>query len=147
MSYLLDTCILSKLRKIKKYPDKKLENWIQKQNESAYFISALSLGEIQLGISKLNLSKSDDKQKKRVLENWLHEELISRFNNRILMVDTDVVFVWGKLLGESQQKGHNFPIVDGLIAATGIVHNLTVVTENTNDFVASEVRLFNPWTD
>lgn len=57
MSYLLDTCILSKLRKISKQPDIKLENWIKKHNENLYFISVLTVGEIQSGISKLNLKK------------------------------------------------------------------------------------------
>ena len=64
MSYLLDTCILSKLRKIGKQTDIKLENWIKKHNEKSYFISTLTIGEIQSGINKLSL-KIDEERKKR----------------------------------------------------------------------------------
>jgi len=146
MSYLLDTCILSKLRKIRKQPDIKLENWIKKHNENLYFISALTIGEIQSGISKLNL-KNEERQSRLILEDWLHEELILRFHNRILAVDIEVALTWGKLSGENKQQGIIIPIVDGLIAATAIVHNLTVVTENVNDFIETGARIFNPWLD
>lgn len=144
MSYLLDTCILSKLRKIEKHPDIKLENWIKKNNEDSFFISILTIGEIQSGISKLSLKKSEERQKRLILENWFLEKLIPRFHNRILVVDVEIGLAWGRLLRESQQKGINIPVVDGLIAATALVHNLTVVTENITDFIETGVRLFNP---
>jgi len=147
MSYLLDTCILSKLRKIGKQPDKKLENWIKKHNESSYFISALTIGELQSGISKLNLKKHEERQKRLILEDWLREGMIPRFHNRILAIDIEVVLIWGVILGESKQRGIIIPVVDGLIAATAIVHNLTLVTENINDFIETGARLFNPWFD
>jgi toxin FitB len=56
-----------------------------------------------------------------------------------------VVLTWGKLFGERKQRGLIIPFVDGLIAATAIVHNLTVVTENINDFIETGARVFNPW--
>lgn len=147
MSYLLDTCILSKLRKISKQPDIKLENWIKKHNENSYFISVLTIGEIQSGISKLNLKNNEERQKRLILENWLLEELIPRFHNRILTIDIEAMLVWGKLFGESKQKGLIIPVIDGLIAATAIAHNLTVVTENISDFIETGARVFNPWFD
>ena len=147
MSYLLDTCIISKLRKISKQHDIKLENWIKKHNENLYFISALTIGEIQSGISKLNLKKKEEEKKRLILENWLLEELIPRFHNRILTIDIEVVLAWGKLFGEKKQKGLIIPIVDGLIAATAIAHNLTLITENTSDFIETGAKLFNPWHD
>ncbi|KAF3362493.1 PilT protein domain protein [Chlamydiales bacterium STE3] len=147
MSYLLDTCILSKLRKIAKQPDIKLENWIKKHNENLYFISALTIGEIQSGISKLNLKKNEGAHKRLLLEDWLLEELIPRFHNRILSIDVEVVLAWGRLFGEKKQKGLIIPVVDSLIAATAIVHNLTLVTENISDFIETGARLFNPWLD
>lgn len=145
MSYLLDTCILSKMRKLNRHPDTKLENWIKKHHETSYFISTLTLGEIQAGISKLKFNNSTELQKTLVLEDWFFNELIPRFSKRILSVDTDIVLTWGKLVGECQ--GNNIPIVDGLIAATAIVHNLTVVTENIKDFKVTKARIFNPWLD
>lgn len=147
MSYLLDTCIISKLRKIKKHPDPKLAKWISKHHETSFFISALTVGEIQTGISKLNLKKNEEKQKRLILENWFFEELIPRFNDRILVINPEISLSWGKLFGECQQRGICIPIIDGLIAATAIVHNLTVVTENMNDFLDTGARLFNPWLD
>lgn len=63
MSYLLDTCILSKWRKIQKKPDHKLENWIQKHSESSYFISVLTICEMQSGISKLSLKNNQESEK------------------------------------------------------------------------------------
>ncbi len=147
MSYLLDTCVLSKLRRINKQPDIKLKNWITKHSEDSYFVSALTIGEIQSGISKLNLKKNDEKQKRLVLEDWLLEELIPRFKDRILPVDIEVVLKWGRLLGEGKQRGFVIPIVDGLIAATAIVHNFAVVTENINDFIETGARVFNPWLE
>lgn len=142
MSYLLDTCILSKLRKIGKQPDLKLENWVKKHNENSYFISALSIGEIQ---SELSIKKNEERQKKLILEDWFLEELIPRFHNRILAIDIGVVLTWGRLCGEKKQKGLIIPVIDGLIAATAIVHNLTVVTENISDFIETGARVFNPW--
>ena len=147
MSYLLDTCILSKLRKINRQPDPQLENWISKHNENYYFMSVLTIGEIQSGIRKLNLKNKDEKQKRLILENWFFEELIPRFHNRILAVNIEVVITWGRLSGENKQRGISIPVIDGLIAATAIVHDLTVVTENINDFIETGARIFNPWLD
>jgi predicted nucleic acid-binding protein len=147
MSYLLDTCILSKLRRINRQPDLKLEKWVTKHPENAYFISVLTIGEIQSGISKLNLKKQEGKQKRLILEDWFLEQLIPRFNNRILAIETEIVLTWGRLLGESKQRGIIIPVVDGLIAATAIVHDLTVVTENISDFIETGARVFNPWLD
>lgn len=147
MSYLLDTCILSKLRKIGKQPDIKLEDWIKKHNENLYFISVLTIGEIQSGISKLSLKKNEERQKRLILEDWLLEELIPRFHNRILAIDTEVVLTWGRFFGERKQTGLIIPVVDGLIAATAIVHNLTLVTENIKDFIETGARVFNPWLE
>lgn len=145
MSYLLDTCILSKLQKISKHPDRELTNWITKHSESTYFLSVLTLGEIQGGICKLNLKKKEESKKRLILENWFTQELIPRFANRILEINTEVVLTWGKLSGESKQRGIGIPVVDGLIAATAIVNNLTIVTENIKDFIETGARVFNPW--
>lgn len=147
MSYLLDTCIISKLRKIARNPDEKLATWFNKYHESSYFISVLTIGEIEQGISKLNLKKELEKQKRIILENWFHEELLPRFSNRILTINAEVMLTWGKLSGEAKSRGQNIPIVDSMIAATAIVHDLTIVTENVDDFIVSGARVFSPWMD
>ncbi len=145
MSYLLDTCIISKLKRLNKYPDKKLEKWFSKHPEAAYLISVLTIGEIQAGISKLKATNSVQNHQKMLLEDWLYGELIPRFEGRILPVDQQVSLIWGKLIGESRIKGSPLPAVDTLIAATAIAHQLILVTENTRDFLDSGAILFNPW--
>lgn len=141
MTYLLDTCVISKLRKITKYPDPSLQDWIKKHQESQFFLSILTIGEIQQGITKLDKSKQ-----KRILEEWLKGELIPRFQDRILTIDFKVASKWGELSGFYSKKGKPLPVIDSLIASTAIVHDLIVVTENIKDFSRIEqMKLFSPW--
>ena len=144
MSYLLDTCILSKLRKIKSHPDKKLESWFEKYSESSYFISVLSIGEIQQGIAKLG---TQDHKHKMILENWLMGELIPRFEGRILDINLETTLIWGELCGNARKKGILFPVIDSLLSASAIQHHLILVTDNIKDFEKTGTRLFNPSVD
>lgn len=144
MSYLLDTCILSKLRKISKYPIPKLSNWIQQHPASLYFISSFSIAEIQAGISKLDEKIKDRKQYKAALENWLYNELIPDFQGRIIEFDLKLAIRWGTLIGKCKQQGINLPIIDSLIAATALHHELILLTENTIDFKQTGITFINP---
>jgi predicted nucleic acid-binding protein len=144
MSYLLDTCILSKLRKIKTYPHQKFESWFAKHPESAYFISVLSIGEIQKGIAKLSLH---DNKYKMILQDWLMGELIPRFEGRIIDIDMEIASTWGGLSGNAQKNGVLFPVIDSLLAASAIQHHLILVTENIKDFARTGASLFNPFTE
>jgi len=137
MSYLLDTCILSKLRKIKTHPNQKLQTWIGRHSESAYFINVLSLGEIQKGITKLS---GHNALMKAILEEWLDNELIPRFKGRVLPIDAQTAYIWGSLCG----KNKTLPVIDSLLAASVIQHHLTLVTENIKDFLPTGIRLLNP---
>ncbi|MES2272669.1 MAG: type II toxin-antitoxin system VapC family toxin [Chlamydiota bacterium] len=140
MSYLLDTCILSKGRKHNS-DSEKLKRWLDQHPETSYFISALSIGEIQAGISKLS---QEEHRKKRVFEDWLLGDLIPRFEHRILGIDVHTCSLWGQLRGEAQKRGRSLPAIDALIAASAIQHQLILVTENTKDFLATGARLLNP---
>jgi predicted nucleic acid-binding protein len=137
MSYLLDTCILSKLRKIRTNPNSKLQTWISKHSESDYFINVLTLGEIQKGITRL---KSDNEVMKAILEEWLDNELIPRFKGRILPIDAQTAYIWGNLCGNNK----TLPVIDSLLAASAIQYHLTLVTDNIKDFAPTGVRLLNP---
>lgn len=141
MTYLLDTCILSKLRKLPKQNDPALVKWIDKQSESQFFLSVLTIAEIEQGIQKLK-----DEKQQRVFENWLRGELIPRFSQKILDINLKVATKWGELSGLSMRLGSPLPVIDGLIAATAIVNDLIVVTENIKDFSRiQECKIFSPW--
>ena len=111
MSYLLDTCILSKLRKLGKESDRKLEDWIKKHDENSFFISALTIGEIQSGISKLNLKNNEEKRKRLILEDWLHENLVPRFQERILTSDVSIGLTWESFLEKINKKESSFQLL------------------------------------
>ena len=138
MKYLLDTCLISEL--VKKSPNGSVLGWLDKQDEDQLYLSALTIGELQKGISKLA-----DARKKEELQIWLSSDLVSRFERRILNIDTEVAVRWVELIGEAERRGKRLPVIDSLIAATAAVHNLTVVTRNTGDLEKCAVRVLNPW--
>lgn len=138
MNYLLDTCLISELSKSK--PDKKVVDWVLSENETGFYVSVLTFGELHKGIEKLPESK-----KKEELRIWIEGELKDRFQNRIIGIDMRVSILWGKIQCIAEKKGKPMPAIDSLIAATGIAHGLIVVTCNVSDMEQSGVRLFNPW--
>jgi len=138
MNYLLDTCVLSEL--IKKNPSPKVVKWVSKTEETYLFISVFTIGEIHKGIEKLPESK-----KKKKLHKWVNYDLKERFQNRIIDFDIKIASVWGKIQAHSELAGKAMPAIDGLIAATGISCDLTVVTRNSTDMEISGVSLLNPW--
>ena len=138
MNFLLDTCILSEV--VKPKPDKKVVAWLKKQDEETLYISALTFGEIHKGIARLPPSR-----RKETLHQWVEQDLRDRFRNRILDVTLAVAKVWGEIQGKSELEGQPLPAIDGLIAATALAHDLTVVTRNTADMEQSGVALLNPW--
>jgi toxin FitB len=80
------------------------------------------------------------------LEAWLSKELPLRFSNRILSVDQEIADRWGHLSGLTSARGVHLGVIDGLLAATAVEHNLTLVTRDTREVAATGVSLFNPWT-
>jgi toxin FitB len=138
MRCLLDTCVISEL--IKPKPDERVMTWLLEQNDSDLYVSALTFGELQRGIEKLPASR-----KKEEINNWVENEMKRRFQNRTLEINLFIAKTWGKIQGSADKKGKPMPIFDSLIAATGIVHGLTVVTRNVADMEQSGVSLFNPW--
>jgi predicted nucleic acid-binding protein len=141
MTYLLDTCTISTLRKKASPEGKNLRLWISEFEDRLFYISALTVGELQFGISKLN--EKEDKIK-NALQNWLSGELIPSFGNRILPIDQHICSIWGDISAQTAKKGILLPMGDALIAATAIKHDLIVVTQNTKHFKSSGARLFDP---
>ena len=138
MKYLLDTCMISELTKSE--PNKKVVEWVLNENETNFYISVLTFGELYKGIEKLPESR-----KKEELGIWVENELKDRFQNRIIGIDLSISTIWGKIQCMAEKKGRPMPAIDSLIAATGIVHDLIVVTRNVSDMEQSGVKLFNPW--
>ena len=138
MRYLLDTCVISEIIKLK--PSKNVISWLEKQDESNLFLSVLSFGEIEKGIEK-----ASDEVRKKKLRLWVEEDLKQRFEGRILPIDLQVSTQWGVLQGKSEKAGKPMPAIDGLIAVSGLVNNCIVVTRNTSDMEQSTAELFNPW--
>jgi predicted nucleic acid-binding protein len=114
--------------------------WVANCDEDLTFLSVLTLGEIQKGISKL-----EDKRRRSSLQMWLDSDLRVRFGERILSITQDIAQAWGVIQGEAESKGIVLPTIDGLIGATAITHNLTVVTRNVGDLAKTGAKILNPW--
>lgn len=138
--FVLDTNVVSELRKAKSgLADKNVTRWAGNVSPSTLFISAITVLELEQGI--LLLERRDAAQGK-LLRNWLDGHVLAAFDGRILPIDTPVA---------RQCAGLHVPDPcaerDALIAATAIVHAMTVVTRNVRDFATTGVALLNPWND
>jgi predicted nucleic acid-binding protein len=138
MNYLFDTCVLSEFSRRK--PDEKVIRWVDGIDEIKLFISVITLGEIQRGIELL-----PESLRKTGLLAWMNNGLIERFSQRILPLDSPTLLLWGSLAARVQKAGQPMPIMDSLIAASALQHNLILVTRNTTDFFTCGVQLINPW--
>ena len=140
MSYLIDTNVLSELRR--KQPDPQVVAWFSARPAQSLFLSVLTLGEIRKGIERLNANHMDA-ARRDILNDWLEQELPTFFLGRLLAVDAAVADRWGHL---QALAGRPVPAIDSLLAATSLQHNLTLVTRNVKDFADMGVELINPWS-
>ena len=138
MRFLLDTCVLSETWKAR--PDPGVLAWLQAHDDYCA-ISQMSLGEIRKGIAKKEALTG---QRQTTLNDWL-DNLASEKQADTLPLDADVISLWGEIAGQSEARGIPLPVIDSLIAATAITHNLAVVTRNTGDFERCGVKTINPW--
>lgn len=140
MNFLLDTSVISEL--VRPVPDAHVLDWLAGLQEATLYLSVLTIGEIEKGIARLPATA-----RRKKLETWVRHDLADRFRGRLLAIDGIVAATWGKLAGESEKRGVPLPVIDGLIAATSLVHGLTVATRNSGDFERCAARCFNPWAD
>ena|SRR5215469_15548924 len=136
--FLLDTNVISELVKLK--PEPRVTDWIEATDESSLYLSVLTLGDIRKGIAMLPQAK-----RRTAIESWLDVSLSVRFAGRILPISEAVADRWGTLSGLAQLDGTRLPVIDGLLAAIALHHNLTLVTRNIKDISATTVPTFNPW--
>jgi predicted nucleic acid-binding protein len=138
MNYLLDTCVVSELTRPK--PHRRVAQWIRSAAETRLYLSVLTLGELRKGTERL-----PESHKRNRIDAWLSNELRNRFSGRILPVDDEVAERWGIESAKAERSGTPLPVIDGLLAATGLVHGMTVVTRNTKDMQQTGAELLNPW--
>lgn len=108
--------------------------------ETLLHLSVLTLGEIRRSVVALPHAR-----RRARLEAWLETDLRSRFHGRILSIDERVADRWGLLTAQALKSGIVLPVIDGLLAATALQHNLTFVTRDTGSIAAAGVAVFNPW--
>ena len=132
--YLIDTNVLSELRKTS--PSEAVVRWLISTSPESLFVSVLTLGELSHGVEVL---RSHDSTNALYLERWI-ATIQTQFADRILGVDLEVAKYWAKI-SPQQPLG----VIDGLLAATAIAHDLCVATRNTKDFERSGVELINPF--
>lgn len=137
MSYVLDTNVISELRKPKGRADAKVRAWIANRTVSDLFLSAITILEIEIGINQI--ARRDEAQARR-LQVWLDDSVLDAFAGRILSVDLAVARRCARIHVPDPK-----PERDALIAATASVHGFTVVTRNIKDFEPLNVALLNPW--
>lgn len=139
MSFLLDTNVVSEWRKPR--PDRGVAVWLDEADEDRLFISVVTLAELKYGVERLPHGARRDR-----LAAWLADELPRRFEARILAVDVETADGWGRIVAQRQASGRPIGAMDAFIAATAQRHDLTLVTRNSSDFAALEIRFLNPWS-
>jgi predicted nucleic acid-binding protein len=136
--FLLDTNVISELRKVQSgRADLRVAQWTNGVDAADLFLSAISIYELEKGIL---LTERKDPPQGAVFRAWLDGQVLPAFDGRIFPVDTTVA-QRGAQLSVPEPR----PLHDGLIAATALVHGMTVVTRNVADFAPTGVRLLNPW--
>ena len=134
--FLLDTNVVSEIRKGSRC-DANVANWHSEVAESRLFISSLTIGEIRRGIELAR--RRGDRPQANTLETWL-QTIIQQFSGRILNVDTTVAETWGAM-----SAIRPVPVIDGLLAATAMQHNLILVTRNVADVEGLGIQILNPF--
>ncbi|MGA2438243.1 MAG: type II toxin-antitoxin system VapC family toxin [Acidobacteriaceae bacterium] len=136
VQYLLDTNVLSETRK--RHADEKVLAFVAESDPSTLYISVLTLGELRKGVA---LKHRSDPSAAESIATWV-DGLEFSFADRILGIDAATARLWGELSAERPR-----PVIDTLLAATAVVHGLTLVTRNTSDVQDIDVKLHNPFAE
>lgn len=138
MSFLLDTCVLSEALSKKTNPQ--VLGFVDDLDPEDVYLSVITIGELFKGIEKLPKSR-----RKNELQAWFNDELLVRYDGKILPLDTRTLMAWGTLIARLESDGHTMPAIDSLIAATAITYELVLITRNVDDFEKSGIEIINPW--
>jgi toxin FitB len=136
--FLLDTNCISEM--VRPEPEPRVVDWMEAADEALLYLSVLTIGEIRKGVAGLLQGK-----RRTRLETWLELELQARFAGRIVPIDAAIADRWGLIAAEAKRTGKAVSVIDGLLAATALHRNLTVVSRNAGDFRNAQVQVLNPW--
>lgn len=140
MNFLLDTNVVSEWARPR--PEPRLVAWLADVDEDRVFLSVITLAELQRGIESLPVGAKRDR-----LLAWLDEDLLERFESRMIDVTPGVARDWGAVCVLAHRAGKHIGAMDAFLAATARVQGLTLVTRNDADYRAVGVELLNPWKD
>jgi toxin FitB len=138
MGWLLDTNVLSELRRAR--PEPKVVSFVAAQALDLLYVSTVTFAEIRFGIELI-----EDATRRAELDDWLTHKVRPMFEQRVLPVSEDVILKWRLLVEFGRKEGHTFSQPDLFIAATALHYGLTVVTRDASDFERARVPLLNPW--
>jgi predicted nucleic acid-binding protein len=138
VSYLLDTNVVSEWTRPR--PDPAVVAFLESTDEDTMYLSVITLAELRRGVDRLHTGR-----RRAALDAWLDNDLVQRFDGRILGVDQNVASVWGRTMAIAERSGRTPGVMDVWIASIAEVHGLTVVTRNVADFASLAGRIFNPW--
>jgi predicted nucleic acid-binding protein len=140
VNFLLDTNVVSEW--VKPRPNLGVAEWLASADEDCLFLSVVTLAELRYGVERLPIGR-----KRAHLQEWLETQLAGRFEGRVLPVEEAVAASWGKLLAKADAAGRPLGAMDGFLAATAAVHQMTLITRNEADFAPATIKTFNPWSD
>jgi len=138
VTYLLDTNVVSEW--VKARPNQGVVSWLAEADEDRIFLSVCTLAELRYGIARMASGA-----RRQRLDAWLSQDLPLRFEGRILPIDATVADTWGLVHERGKSTGRSIDIIDGFIAATAEVHQLTVVTRDARVFRGIGASVLDPW--
>lgn len=126
----------------KKLPNEKVTQWLIKHKNANFYLSILTIGEIQKGIHKLAAS-----DKKTKLQSWLDHDIHNQFTDNILDIDHNIIQAWSSFMAKTESTGRVLPVIDSLIIASAIANDCTIVTRNIKDMDCDLdlVQIVNPF--
>jgi predicted nucleic acid-binding protein len=138
VSYLLDTNVVSEW--VKPHPSPGVIRWLADVDEDRVYLSIVTLAELRHGVDRMPAG-----QRRTWLDQWLQNDLLQRFEGRVLGIDAEVASTWGRVMAQRQAIGRPIGVMDAWIAATAVVRQLALVTRNVDDFVGVPLETVNPW--
>jgi predicted nucleic acid-binding protein len=137
MRYLIDTCVFAEYAR--PLPQKEVIDGLDALPQENSYVSVITIGEIQKGITRMPSSR-----RKHALGVFL-TDLIERFDEKVLGLTTPTMLRWGRLTADLERVGRTLPVIDSLLAATALEHDLTIVTRNIRDFTPAGVKVLDLW--